>query len=53
MHVTLEKGLGISNKRKAVSHLRFSTSKLYKLFADYVFVDDEKGDVNTSLHSSY
>ena len=26
----------------------FHISKLYELFRDYVFVDDEKGDVNTS-----
>ena len=31
----------------------FHISKLYELFLDYVFVDDEKGDVNTSVLSSY
>ena len=28
-------------------------SKLYEIFPDFIFVDDEKGDVNTSVLSSY
>ena len=31
----------------------FHISNLYELFPDFVFVDDEKGDVNTSVLSSY
>ena len=31
----------------------FHISKLYDPFPDFVFVDDEKGDVNTSVLSSY
>ena len=31
----------------------FLVSKLYEFFPDFVFVDDEKGDVNTSFLSSY
>ena len=31
----------------------FHISKLYELFPDFVFVDDEKGGVNTSALSSY
>ena len=31
----------------------FYISKLYKLYLDLVFVDDEKGDFNTSVLSSY
>ena len=31
----------------------FNISKLNELFPDFVFVDDEKGDVNTSFLSSY
>ena len=28
-------------------------SKLHELYPDFVFVDDEKGDANTSVLSSY
>ena len=31
----------------------FYISKLYKLYLDLVFVEDEKGDFNTSVLSSY
>ena len=31
----------------------FHISKLYELFPDFVFVNDEKGNVNTSVLSSY
>ena len=31
----------------------FHISKLYELFPNFVFVDDEKENVNTSLLSSY
>ena len=31
----------------------FHISKLYETFPDFVFVDDEKGDVNTSVLSRY
>ena len=31
----------------------FYISMLYELFPNFVFVDDEKGDVNTSVLSSY
>ena len=31
----------------------FHISKLYELFPNFVFVNDEKGDVNTSVLSSY
>ena len=31
----------------------FHISKLHELFPDFVFADDEKGDVNTSVLSSY
>ena len=31
----------------------FHISNIYKIFPDFVFVDDEKGDVNTSVLSSY
>ena len=31
----------------------FHISKLYETFPDFIFVDDEKGDVNTSVLSSY
>ena len=31
----------------------FHISKLHKLFPDFVFVDDEKGDASTSVLSSY
>ena len=31
----------------------FLISNFYELFSDFVFADDEKGDVNTSVLSSY
>ena len=31
----------------------FYISKLHELYPDFVFVDDEKGDANTSVLSSY
>ena len=50
---TREEVVHIKQEESSKPFKIFQVSKLYELFPDFVFVDGEKGDVSTSVLSSY
>ena len=52
-HYTTEGIVHIKQEESSKSFKIFHISKLYEFFPDFVFVDDDKGGVNTSVLSSY